>query len=110
MGSAGIRREKEEERARRCKVEVKIYKDQYLLAADAGPEYVQQLADEVDQRMRRTAEANPHLGPLRIVMLTLLGMAADVNAIERQIEDQESTLAARCLEIERDIERLLGVA
>ena len=111
MVSAGIQREKEPERGRRrCKVEVEIYKDQYLLAANTGPEYVQQLADEVDRRMCSTAEANPHLGPLRVAMLMLLGMAADVSAVESQIEDQERTLAARCLEIERDIEHLLGVA
>jgi len=111
MVSTGIQKEKEPVRAaRRCKVEVEIFKDQYVLAANAGPEYVEQLADEVDRRMRRTAEANPHLGPLRVAMLMLLGMAADVSAIESQIEDQERTLAARCLEIERDIERLLGVA
>jgi cell division protein ZapA (FtsZ GTPase activity inhibitor) len=96
--------------ARRCKTEVQIYKDHYLVAANTDPEYLQQLAREVDERMRQAAEANPHLGPLRLAMLALLWMASDVNSLQKLIDEQEQTLVARCHEIERDIEQLLGVA
>ena len=101
---------RQEVRERRCKVEVEIYGDQYLLAATARPEYMQQLAGEVDARMREASEANPHLGPLRVAMLTLLGLAADVSALQSALDNQQEGLAERCLEIERDIEQLLGVA
>src|SRR5690349_21461563 len=96
--------------ARRCKVEVEIYGDQYSLAATARPDYLRQLAEEVDERMHSTSEANPHLGPVRVALLTLLGLAADLQAIQNVIEKQEERLATRCVEIEEDIERLLGVA
>jgi cell division protein ZapA len=95
---------------RRSKVEVEIYKDRYTLSAISEPEYIRQLAHEVDDRMRDTAESNPHLGPMRVALLALLGLAADLNAIQNVIEKQEESLTRRCLEIEEDIERLLGVA
>jgi hypothetical protein len=60
--------------------------------------------------MKSAAEANPHIGPRRVAMLALLGLAADVTALKEAIEMQEQSVASRCSEIEDDIERLLGVA
>ncbi|MEW6736501.1 MAG: cell division protein ZapA [Acidobacteriota bacterium] len=96
--------------ARRCKVEVEIHREHYLVAANCEPEYLGQLAAEVDLRMRTIALANPQLGPMRLAILTLLGLAADVKRLEHSFQQQEESLMMRCREIERDIERLLGVA
>ena len=95
---------------RRCKVETEIYGESYQLAANSDPDYVRQLAHEVDRRMREAAVANPHLGPMRVALLALMELADEVNAIDRAIEKQQQNVSKRCVEIERDIEQLLGVA
>jgi cell division protein ZapA len=96
--------------ARRAKTETEIYGESYQLAGDCDPAYLRQLASEVDMRMRSAAEANPQLGPMRVALLTLMELADEVRSLESAIDKQEQSIARRCLELERDIERMLGVA
>ena len=95
---------------RRSKITTAIYGTNYQLAADSEPEYLEKLARTVDERMNAAAQANPHLGPMRVALLAVLELAAEVKALEQAVEKQQHNLTSRCHEIERDIERLLGVA
>jgi cell division protein ZapA (FtsZ GTPase activity inhibitor) len=94
----------------RCQVEAEIFGQRYQFSANSDPDYLQHLACEVDKRMKAIADENPHLGPQRVAVLTLLELAADINNLQKMLDKQEQSLTSRCLEIEQDIERLLGVA
>jgi cell division protein ZapA (FtsZ GTPase activity inhibitor) len=101
---------KQQKTARSKKIEVEIYKEGYTLIANSDPEYVKGLAVEVDRHMKSAAELNPHLGPIKLAILTLLELAAEVDAMQNVIDKQQQRLDKRCTEIEEEIERLLGVA
>jgi cell division protein ZapA len=95
---------------KRCKVEAEIMGESYQFAASSEPEYLRQLAHEVDTRMREIALDNPQLGPMRIAMLALLQLAAEVKEVETLLENKDQQIASRLHAIEREIEQLLGVA
>lgn len=92
------------------KVEIDIYGERYLIAANSAPDYIRQLAQEVDSRARNISTANPQLSSMRTMVLALLGLAEDVISTQKLVDEKERMLAARCEEIEREIERLLEVA
>ncbi len=94
----------------RSKTQVEIYGEQYCLIANIESSHVEKLAREVDERMCTMAETNPDLGPMRIAVLTLLGLASDLKAVESTIDKQQQSLTARCSELEQDIEVLFSVA
>lgn len=95
---------------RKCKVEAEIMGESYQFAATSEPEYVRQLACEVDLRMRMIAIDNPQLGPMRVAMLALLQLAGEVKQVESHIENKDAQISSRLHAIEREIEQLLGVA
>ncbi|MBL8151177.1 MAG: cell division protein ZapA [Blastocatellia bacterium] len=94
----------------RCRVDVEIYGSQYQLAADTSAEYLRKLAEDVDIRMKRTADLNPGNGPMRVAILALLGLVSEVEQIAQKLKEQENLIAERCNEIEHDIENLLNVS
>lgn len=96
--------------ARRCKIDVDIYGQTYPLAANSETEYLMQLAQDVDQRMRKVADENAHLGPMRVAILAMLDMAAEVKQLEAAINMKEQNLSNRVQDIEEELELLLGVA
>ncbi|MCS6884638.1 MAG: cell division protein ZapA [Acidobacteriota bacterium] len=87
---------------------VQIYGSEYELSANAEPEYIRQLAEEVDLRMRAMAQKFPHYTRYKIAILTLLEMADELRSIQSTLSQQEAQIEARLQQMEMFMEKLLA--
>lgn len=75
-------------------VTVSIFGSQYTLRSEAGSDVIQELAAEVDARMREAAGAAGHQGADRLAVLVALNLADDL-ARQRRVEVSAQTAGAR---------------
>lgn len=71
-------------------ITVTIFGKHYTLRSDADPKAVEQLALDVDSRMREAASAGGAAGADRIAVLAALNLAEELNR-ERQARREEHT-------------------
>lgn len=65
-------------------VQVEIFGQTYRLRADEDPEYVQNLAAHVDNRMREVARQTSAVDSLKVAVLTALNIADDHHRLQRE--------------------------
>jgi cell division protein ZapA len=86
---------------------VTIYGRTYHLRGAADPDYLAELALEVDRRMRDVAEATGTADTTKVAILAALNIADDCfrtrrDGISREIEDRLGRLVAGCDEVLAD--------
>jgi cell division protein ZapA len=88
-------------------VEVKIYNQTYTIRGDVNSEYIQQLAEYVDRRMKEVSAGTLTADSLRVAILAALNIADDLYKMRRKLEQLDSTLNERSTECAELIDTLL---
>jgi cell division protein ZapA len=88
-------------------IPVTIQGQQYPIRTSLEPEYVQQLATFVDEKMRAAAESTPSGDSLRLAVLAALNIADELFRCRTATDARNGELAERTEELERLLDRVL---
>lgn len=81
---------------RKVKAEVEIFGDSYILKGNAPPEYLEMLAEYVNQKMEYIHEKCPGLTVSKIAILTAINIADELMKMKREYRNlvrQQETCA-----------------
>jgi cell division protein ZapA len=67
-------------------VEVVILGMRYRITGDEPPEYIQELAEFVDGKLREVREKSPQITPLKAAVLTALNIADELKKTRKEFE------------------------
>lgn len=88
-------------------VEVKIYNQTYSIKGAGDGEYIQQLADYVDRRMKEISSGTLTADSLRVAILTALNIADELHKMRSKLEQLDSALTERSAECAELLDVLL---
>ena len=90
-------------------IRVEIYNQTYNIRSDGDSEYLMQLADFVDGRMREISSGTFTVDSLKVAILTALHIADELHRIKQTYEQADSQLATRSAECAEMLDKLLKV-
>jgi cell division protein ZapA len=88
-------------------VPVQIFGQRYPIRSALDPQYVQELASYVDERMRAAADQSPAGDSLRLAVLAALNIADEAFRVLDAEDGRPATLSTRLAGIERLIDEAL---
>jgi cell division protein ZapA len=91
-------------------VPVQIFGQRYPIRSSLDPQYVQELASYVDERMRAAADQSPAGDSLRLAVLAALNIADEAFRTLDAEDGRPATLSARLAAIESLIDKALAEA
>jgi len=90
-------------------VRVEIYNQTYNIRSDGDSEYLTQLAEFVDSRMREISSGTLTVDSLKVAILAALHIADELHRIKQTHEQADAQLATRSTECAEMLDRLLKV-
>src|SRR5882672_8330405 len=90
-------------------VRVEIYNQTYNIRSDGDTEYIVQLAEFVDSRMREISSGTLTVDSLKVAILAALHIADELHRLKNMHEQADSQLAARSSECAEMLDKLLKV-
>ena len=105
MNGNGLGFNKELEASETIKVE--IYDQAYTVRSDGDPEYLRQLAEYVDQRMREISSGTLTVDSRKVAILAALYIADELHQLRKAHEQADEQLATRSSECSELLDRLL---
>src|SRR5436309_15800573 len=90
-------------------IRVEIYNQTYNIRSDGDTEYIIQLAEFVDSRMREISSGTLTVDSLKVAILAALHIADELHRLKHLHEQADSQLAARSGECAEMLDRLLKV-
>ncbi len=90
-------------------IRVEIYNQTYNIRSDGDSEYITQLAEFVDSRMREISSGTLTVDSLKVAILAALHIADELHRLKRLHEQTDSQLASRSAECAEMLDRLLKV-
>jgi len=109
MSSEGIGLDKSNDAAASPTIKVEIYDQAYTIRSDGDSEYILELAEYVDTRMREISSGTLTVDSRKVAILTALYIADELyqlKKIHRQADEQLATRSGECAEM---LDRLLKV-
>ena len=88
-------------------IRVEIYNQTYSIRSDGDTEYIIQLAEFVDGRMREISSGTLTVDSLKVAILAALHIADELHRLKNLNEQADSQLAARSAECSEMLDRLL---
>src|ERR687889_652715 len=88
-------------------IRVEIYNQTYNIRSDGDSEYITQLAEFVDGRMREISSGTLTVDSLKVAILAALHIADELHRLKRLHEQADSQLASRSAECAEMLDRLL---
>ena len=88
-------------------ISVEIYGQRYPIRSTLDPEYVAQLANYVDEKMRAAYESTPTTDSLRLAVLAALNVADELFRCRDTNRARSGELAERAGDLERMLDRVL---
>ena len=88
--------------------EVQIFGERYTLRSDDDPDYLQSVAEYVDDRFREVAKGSPALVPGKVAVLASLNIADELFKRSQEVRRVEQEALARIDDIFQLLQR--GVA
>ena len=88
-------------------IKVEIYDQAYTVRSDGDPEYLKQLAEYVDQRMREISSGTLTVDSRKVAILAALYIADELHQLRRQHEQADEQLATRSAEFVDLLDRVL---
>ncbi len=79
-------------------IKVEIYNQTYNIRSDGDTEYIIQLAEFVDSRMREISSGTLTVDSLKVAILAALHIADELHRLKNMHEQADSQLAARSAE------------
>ena len=89
------------------RIKVDIYDQTYHIAGELGAEYVEELAQCVDSKMREIARATGTVDSVKVAVLAALGIADELFTLRQSVAEGREAMreeARRCLKL---VERAL---
>src|ERR671918_2750970 len=90
-------------------IRVEIYNQTYNIRSDGDTEYIIQLAEFVDSRMREISSGTLTVDSLKVAILAALHIADELHRLKNMHEQADSQLAVRSTECAEMLDRLLKV-
>src|SRR6266404_4621775 len=90
-------------------IKVEIYDQAYTVRSDGDPEYLKQLAEYVDQRMREISSGTLTVDSRKVAILAALYIADELHQLRKLHEQADEQLATRSAECSEMLDRLLKV-
>lgn len=88
-------------------IKVEIYDQAYTVRSDGDPEYLKQLAEYVDQRMREISSGTLTVDSRKVAILAALYIADELHQLRKSHEQADEQLATRSVECSEMLDRLL---
>src|SRR5215211_6785134 len=88
-------------------IRVEIYNQTYNIRSDGDTEYIIQLAEFVDSRMREISSGTLTVDSLKVAILAALHIADELHRLKNMHEQADSQLAARSAECAEMLDRVL---
>src|ERR1051325_7896252 len=88
-------------------IRAEIYNQTYTIRSDGDNEYVIELAEFVDRRMREIASGTLTVDSLKVAILAALHIADELHRLRRLHEQADSQLASRSAECAEMLDRIL---
>jgi cell division protein ZapA len=88
-------------------IRVEIYDQSYTVRSDGDPEYLKQLAEYVDQRMREISSGTLTVDSRKVAILAALYIADELHQLRKAHETADEQLATRSAECSEMLDRLL---
>jgi len=88
-------------------IKVEIYDQAYTVRSDGDPEYLKQLAEYVDQRMREISSGTLTVDSRKVAILAALYIADELHQLRKAHEQADDQLASRSAECSEMLDRLL---
>ena len=88
-------------------IRVEIYNQTYNIRSDGDGEYITQLAEFVDRRMREISSCTLTVDSLKVAILAALHIADELHRLKRLHEQSDAQLAARSSECVEMLDRVL---
>jgi cell division protein ZapA len=90
-------------------IRAEIYNQTYNIRSDGDTEYIIQLAEFVDSRMREISSGTLTVDSLKVAILAALHIADELHRLKNMHEQADSQLATRSAECAEMLDRLLKV-
>ena len=90
-------------------IRVEIYNQSYNIRSDGDTEYIIQLAEFVDSRMRDISSGTLTVDSLKVAILAALHVADELHRLKHLHEQADAQLATRSAECAEMLDRLLKV-
>lgn len=88
-------------------IKVEIYDQAYTVRSDGDPEYLKELAEYVDQRMREISSGTLTVDSRKVAILAALYIADELHQVRKMHEQADAQLATRSAECSEMLDRLL---
>src|ERR1043165_5471306 len=88
-------------------IRVEIYDQSYTVRSDGDPDYLKQLAEYVDQRMREISSGTLTVDSRKVAILAALYIADELHQLRKRHEQADEQLASRSAECSELLDRLL---
>src|SRR5947209_9196705 len=88
-------------------IRVEIYNQTYNIRSDGDSEYIAQLAEFVDARMREISSGTLTVDSLKVAILAALHIADELHRLKRLHEQADQQLATRSAECAEMLDRVL---
>jgi len=107
MSDNGIGLGKSHDAAASPTIKVEIYDQAYTIRSDGDTDYIQQLADYVDKRMREISSGTLTVDSRKVAILAALYIADELHQLKKIHDQADEQLATRSAECAEMLDRLL---
>src|SRR5687767_5474217 len=90
-------------------IRVEIYNQTYNIRSDGDSDYISELAEYVDSRMREISSGTLTVDSLKVAILAALYIADELHRLKNMHEQADAQLGARSAECAEMLDRLLKV-
>ena len=90
-------------------IHVEIYNQTYNIRSDGDSDYISELAEYVDSRMREISSGTLTVDSLKVAILAALYIADELHRLKNVHEQADEQLASRSAECAEMLDRLLKV-
>src|SRR3989475_8775481 len=90
-------------------IKVEIYDQAYTVRSDGDPEYLKELAEYVDLRMREISSGTLTVDSRKVAILAALYIADELYQLRKLHDQADAQLATRSAECSEMLDRLLKV-
>ena len=91
-------------------IRVKIYDQDYTMRGNLDPNYIQELANFVDAKMRSVANRSQVVDSLQVAVLASLNVADELNQLQARYENQTRLIQKKANEYNRALDHVLKTA
>ncbi len=88
-------------------IRVEIYNQTYNIRSDGDTEYIMQLAEYVDEKMREIASGTLTVDSLKVAILAALHIADEYHQLKNDFKQTDAQLASRSAECTDLLDRIL---